>query len=138
MNQEDLYTFAQWEEDYLKRKDRLKKLLSKDLGKLVKELEETTELDARIIQELNQMMKKKKYQLRKLSRLGKIFPLDIQDFPLEMMLFDHVNHQEEMAEVHYVLSQISRYTANKENLNSKQMVQWVIYIIKCTADIVLE
>ena len=138
MNQEDLYTFTQWEEDYLKRKSKLKKVLSKDLVRMVGKLEETTELDSTVMVSINQMIKRINYQVRKLSKLGEIFPLDIQDFPLEMMLFDHLKHQEEVEKVNHVLKQIKHYTGNKENLNRQQMVQWYIYIIKCTADIVLE
>ncbi len=133
-----LYTFKEWEEDYLKRKSKLKKVVSKDLERMVEKLEDTVELDSTVLVSINQMIRRIKFQLRKLYILGELFPLDIQDFPVEMILFDHVNHKEEMAEVRYILNQIKEYTANKENLTGKQMVQWYLYIIKCTADIIME
>lgn len=133
-----LYTFKEWEEDYLKRKSKLKKVVSKDLERMVEKLEDTAELDSTVLVSINQMIRRIKFQLRKLYILGELFPLDIQDFPVEMILFDHFKHKEEIAEVRYILNQIKEYTANKENLTGKQMVQWYLYIIKCTADIVLE
>jgi len=68
--------------------------------------------------------------------IGDIFPLEIKDFPLEMLNYDYFKHQEELQQFRNILSQIRRYNRNKENFTIKQTIQWIVYIFKCAVDII--
>jgi len=60
--------------------------------------------------------------------IGELFPLEIKDFPFEMIMYDYIKHGEEIKQLRSTLQQVHRYNNNKENFNIKQTIQWSIYV----------
>lgn len=133
-----MYTFNEWRNIYQRKRIFLQQLHENEINKLYESLEEQRGRGINNLVDLERSLLKIRIYTRNLYGFGKLFPLDIEDMPFEMLSFPYEEHKKELDQLEEVLLFIRAYEYNKENMSLRERVRHMICTLNLLNDILNE